>query len=100
MIEVDRLASENVCKLIIGNKCDKEQERKVTRAQGLELAKHYEVPFLETSAKNAFNVEDVFLTVTKNIHEKMQKLPQTQSTGKGKLKKGASIQEEAKTSCC
>ncbi len=102
MHEVDKLANENVCKLIIGNKCDRTAERKVTVEQGQELAKHYDVQFLETSAKSALNVEALFNTMTANIYEKMRRLPQAKAQGipKGKLKKGASIEEVAKHGCC
>ncbi len=101
MIEVDRLSNESVCKIIIGNKCDKEADRKVTYEQGVELGKHYGVPFLETSAKSAYHVEDVFATITKAIHERQIKVQQpTQGAFKGKLKKGSSIEEEAKMGCC
>ena len=100
MLEVDKLSNDTVCKVIIGNKCDKDSDRKVTLQQGMELAKHYDVPFFETSAKSALNVEEVFSTITKSIHEKLQKLPQAQSAGKSKLKKGSSIQDQAKGGCC
>ena len=100
MIEVDRLANDTVCKIIIGNKCDKEGERKVTFEQGVELGKHYGIPFLETSAKNAYKVEDVFSTVTKCIHDKQAKVQPVQSSFKGKLKKGSAIEVEAKAGCC
>ncbi len=101
MGEVDKLANENVCKIIIGNKCDKTAERKVTVDQGTELGKQYGVPFVEASAKSAFNVEELFNTITANIFAKLQKLPQVQTgTPKGKLKKGASLHDEARYGCC
>lgn len=100
MTEIERLANENVCILLIGNKCDKETERKVTLDQGAEIAKHYSIPFFETSAKNASNVEQAFSTITHNIHAKLQKQPATQNTKNGVLKKGASIEEPKKGGCC
>ena len=52
---------------MVGNKCDMEEKRKVSYEEGHELARHYEIPFLETSAKNSVNVEQSFLTMTKEI---------------------------------
>lgn len=44
-----------------------EESRKVSIEEGMELAKHYEIPFLETSAKNSVNVESSFITMSKEI---------------------------------
>ena len=49
------------CKILIGNKCDLEGERQVSTEEGHELAKELDVPFLETSAKDNSNVEQVFV---------------------------------------
>jgi GTPase SAR1 family protein len=62
-----RFANAGVCKILVGNKCDLEELRKVSFEEGLELAKHYEIPFLETSAKNSVNVESSFVTMSKEI---------------------------------
>jgi hypothetical protein len=34
--------------------------REVTTSEGMLLAEHYKVPFMETSAKNSTNVEEAF----------------------------------------
>ena len=60
-------ATDNVCKVIVGNKCDLDEARKVSTEEGQELAKQYNVPFLETSARNSMGVEDCFLTMAKQI---------------------------------
>lgn len=57
---------------MVGNKCDLEGLRKVSYEEGLELAKHYEIPFLETSAKNSVNVESSFITMSKEIKRNIQ----------------------------
>ena len=49
-----------------------EEKRKVSYEEGHELARHYEIPFLETSAKNSVNVESSFLTMTKEIKNNIQ----------------------------
>eukprot|EP00826_Nyctotherus_ovalis_P045441 TRINITY_DN5034_c0_g4_i2.p1 TRINITY_DN5034_c0_g4~~TRINITY_DN5034_c0_g4_i2.p1 ORF type:complete len:178 (-),score=65.40 TRINITY_DN5034_c0_g4_i2:144-677(-) len=98
--EVDRLANDSVCKILIGNKCDRESERKISFEQGADLAKQYEMPFLEASAKSAYNVEEVFATITKEISEKFAKMQAAQSNYSAKLKKGSTLEGGARTGCC
>ena len=61
-----------MCKILVGNKCDLEHDRKVKYEEGMELAKHYEIPFLETSAKQSVNVENSFITMTKEIKQNIK----------------------------
>jgi GTPase SAR1 family protein len=57
MAEVEKHASDNISRILVGNKCDLESQRQVTFEEGQELADHYAVRFLETSAKDSKNVE-------------------------------------------
>jgi GTPase SAR1 family protein len=57
----------------VGNKCDKESERKVSTEQGKDFAAQYGMKFLETSAKDATNVSEAFITMTKEIIKKSNK---------------------------
>ena len=43
----------------------------MSREEGEELAAHFNMPFLETSAKATTNVEEAFVTMTKEIKDKM-----------------------------
>lgn len=45
--------------LLVGNKCDLEQRRQVSTEEGERFAKENDLIFMETSAKTAFNVEEV-----------------------------------------
>ena len=58
--EIDRYACENVNKLLVGNKCDLTNKKVVDYTSAKEYADQLGIPFLETSAKNATNVEQVF----------------------------------------
>ena len=51
--------------ILVGNKCDKSYEREVSREEGLALARTFECPFLETSAKDAVNVERLFMDIVR-----------------------------------
>lgn len=45
--------------LLVGNKCDLEDERVVGKDQGQNLARQFQCAFLETSAKMKINVLEV-----------------------------------------
>ena len=45
--------------MLIGNKCDLDARRQVSTEEGDRFAKENGLIFMETSAKTAFNVEDV-----------------------------------------
>mmetsp|Transcript_16029 Transcript_16029/g.61119 ORF Transcript_16029/g.61119 Transcript_16029/m.61119 type:complete len:113 (+) Transcript_16029:727-1065(+) len=64
--EVNRYATEGTCKLLVGNKSDRE-DRIVTTEAGEKMAENLGIPFLETSAKNAANVEEAFLTMASEL---------------------------------
>jgi len=56
--EVNRYASEGTCKLLVGNKSDRDD--RVVETEGAKaFADDLGIPFLETSAKNSSNVEEV-----------------------------------------
>ncbi len=78
MSEVDKFASESAIKIFVGNKCDSDDKRRVTFEEGKDLAAHYNVKFIETSAKNSKNVVEAFQTLTKEI--KARVLPKKSTT--------------------
>lgn len=65
--EVNRYASENTCKLLVGNKSDRTEDRKVPFETAKSFADSLEIPLLETSAKTAANVEDAFLMMASEL---------------------------------
>jgi len=69
--EIDRYACENVHKLLVGNKCDLANERKVTTEEAREFSEQLNIEFLETSAKDATNVEEAFSKMAAAIKEKL-----------------------------
>ena len=102
MNEIEKFANESVCILIVGNKCDMDEQRKVTYAQGAELAKHYKVPFVEASAKSGLNIDEAFLLISKDVYNKQQTFAKK---GKGSTKgtdtKVLTVSiDEKKASCC
>merc|ERR1711879_498641 len=62
MQEIEKYAGrDEICRLLVGNKCDLPNSRRVvTREEGRELAEELGVPFMETSARHAHNIEHTF----------------------------------------
>ena len=65
--EIDRYACENVTKILVGNKCDLISKRVVDTNSAKEFADNLGIPYLETSAKTAVNVEDTFMMMAHEI---------------------------------
>ena len=58
--------------MLVGNKCDKQYEREVSREEGAQLARTFGCEFLETSAKTAQNVERLFMTLVRLLRQTKQ----------------------------
>jgi len=64
-------AGQSVDKIILGNKADQNEERKVSAEEGKQLALKYSIPFYETSAKLGTNVEEAFYAIAKNVKNRL-----------------------------
>jgi Ras-related protein Rab-1A len=65
--EVNRYAAPGTVQLLVGNKCDRTADRVVTEEQAKEFATELGIPYIETSAKSAKNVEEAFLTMATQL---------------------------------
>jgi Ras-related protein Rab-8A len=70
----------------VGNKCDLEHKRQVSLEQGkgfgkylLNLADEHGIKFLETSAKETVNIEELFISTTKTFMTKQSLAPLNQN---------------------
>jgi len=70
--EIERYACDTVHKLLIGNKCDLVNDRKISTEDAREFADQFNLVFLESSAKDSTNVEEAFTRMAKSIMEKME----------------------------
>ncbi|CEP20014.1 hypothetical protein [Parasitella parasitica] len=62
--------TENVPMVLVGNKCDLENERAVSREKGMALSQQWGgKPFYETSARFKINVDEVFYDVVRQINK-------------------------------
>lgn len=71
LADVERYAPDGVATLLIGNKTDLEVERKVDTEDGANFARGIGALHLETSAKEAINVEECFEQIAKRCRESM-----------------------------
>ena len=63
----------NISYILIGNKADLEDKRKITYEEGQELANKEKMDlFIEVSAKMNFNIDELFFQATKIIYKKNQ----------------------------
>lgn len=62
--------TDDVPMILVGNKCDLEDERVVGKDQGLNLAKSFSCAFLESSAKAKINVNEIFYDLVRQINRK------------------------------
>jgi len=65
--------------MILGNKCDMNDRRQVSKERGEQLAIEYGIKFMETSAKASINVEEAFFTLARDIKVNMEKRLEAQN---------------------
>ena len=54
--------------MLIGNKSDR-KDREVLTKSGEEFAREYGIPFMETSAKNSSNIDQLFSQLAKSLRD-------------------------------
>ncbi|KAJ7767025.1 P-loop containing nucleoside triphosphate hydrolase protein [Mycena maculata] len=64
---IHRIKGKNSIFILVGNKCDREYAREVSKEEGTSLAKEFGCEFLETSATTAKNVERVFTNLVRTL---------------------------------
>uniref|UniRef100_A0AAV2JWC9 small monomeric GTPase n=1 Tax=Knipowitschia caucasica TaxID=637954 RepID=A0AAV2JWC9_KNICA len=69
---IDKYASEDAELLLVGNKLDCESERVISKQQGERFASRISgMRFCESSAKDNFNVDEIFLKLVEDVVSKM-----------------------------
>ena len=63
-------SDKNVYMILVGNKIDLEENRKVSKEEGKILADKLKMGFFEVSAKNGTGIEDLFKNLIDNVYEK------------------------------
>ena len=87
--------------LLVGNKSDMDT-RVISYEQGESLAEELNIPFMESSAKDNANVNEVFFTLGRLIQKKLDSNAfQTDSANGGiNIKSNSNTEENSKSGCC
>lgn len=62
--------TDDVPMVLVGNKCDLEEERVVQKDHGIGLSRQFNCAFMETSAKAKINVNDIFYDLVRQVNKK------------------------------
>lgn len=76
--ELQRRGDPNVVIAIAGNKCDQESSRTVDKDEASQYAQDNGLIHMETSAKTAFNVKELFVEIAKRL-PKSQPVPEREA---------------------
>ena len=80
--QIKQHSDENVNMILIGNKCDKGDERNVTFTEGENLAREFKIKFFETSASDDIHVEDAFMNLAADVVNRVRGAGDAGSAGK------------------
>lgn len=64
----ENTGNEKIVKYLVGNKSDKEKDRAVTRSEGQNLAKEFNIKYFECSAKLGDSINDIFTQLANDIN--------------------------------
>ena len=64
---LDKDPSEHIPLVLVGNKCDLEYDRQVSKEEVAELSQVWGIPFIECSAKEKININEIYETVMREI---------------------------------
>ena len=87
-------------RILVGNKNDLAEKREVTFEEGQEMAKHYGINFIETSAKETVNISECFMTMGKTVIEKLNKGELEKGQGDLHISDLNTDRKEIKQGCC
>ena len=98
--EVERNANSQVLKILIGNKCDLEDRREISKDEGEAFAMRNGMQFMETSAKLNTNVNEAFEALAKIMVESSNKRNAINFEKKTiKVDNGANLNTQKKKCC-
>ena len=102
LIEIEKNASKNVLKVLIGNKTDLEEKRVISYNQGKEFADTYGLKYIETSAKKNLNVNEAFETLGRELMAASddKRITKTKPNKKISVAKAQDLTPEKKNGCC
>ena len=98
--EIDRYSSDNVNKMLVGNKCDLSTKRALEYLKAKEFADKLGIPFVETSTKQGTNVEQALMTMAAEIKKKMGSKAMATASEKSNIKIQSRPIKTSNSGCC
>ena len=98
MESIKEAAGGKISVILIGNKCDLENERAISKKEGEEKAKQFGLPFFETSCKEGTNINNVFEKLAEDILSKTSN--NIENKGQKITKEKSSKQNDKNKGCC
>ena len=101
LIEIEKNASQNVLKILIGNKSDLVDDREIKTEEGQAFANRNGMKFIETSAKMNTNVNEAFETLAKLMMEFSSEKKTLPTKNEAKVLSASSGKDiKTKKKCC
>ena len=106
MAEVKEKVMGSLKMLIIGNKSDLKDERKITIETALEKARSLNIPLMETSALDSTNIQKAFETLLKEMYKEFKKTQELEKKENKNKSEGVKLEidnqqsEKEKSGCC
>jgi len=98
--EIDKFGKQGVLKVIVGNKLDMENNRKITKEAAENLALKYGIKLWEVSAKDNTNIEEMFLDTIKTLLEKNSKIISEGSSMVTNIQLNKNVKNKKNKKCC
>ena len=98
--EIDKFGKQGVLKVIVGNKLDMENNRKITKEVAENLALKYGIKLWEVSAKDNTNIEEMFLDTIKTLLEKNSKIISEGSSIVTNIQLNKNVKNKKNKKCC
>ena len=98
--EIDKFGKQGALKVIVGNKLDLENNRKISKEDAENLALKYGVKLWEVSAKDNTNIEEMFVDTIKTLLEKNSKIISESSSMGNNIKLSKNIKNKKNKKCC
>ena len=98
--EIDKFGKQGVLKVIVGNKLDLENNRKISKEDAENLALKYGLKLWEVSAKDNTNIEEMFVDTIKTLLEKNSKIISESSSMGNNIKLNKNIKNKKNKKCC
>jgi Ras-related protein Rab-1A len=98
--EIDKFGKQGVLKVIVGNKLDMENNRKITKEAAENLALKYGIKLWEVSAKDNTNIEEMFLDTIKTLLEKNSKIISEGSSMVTNIHLNKNVKNKKNKKCC